>query len=73
MQHLKNTDKQGAWVAQLVKRPTSAQVMISWFVGSSPVSGSVLTAQSLEPAWDSVSPSFSAPPPPALCLSRSQK
>ena len=38
----------GAWVAQSVKRPTSAQVMISRFVGSSPVSGSVLTAQSLE-------------------------
>ena len=40
----------GAWVAQLVERLTSAQVMISRFVGSSPASGSVLTAQSLEPA-----------------------
>ena len=49
----------GAWVAQLVKRLTSAQVVISWFVGSSPVSGSVLTAQSLEPASDSVSLSAS--------------
>ena len=47
----------GAWVAQSVKYPTSAQVMISWLVSSSPVSGSVLTAQILEPAWDSVSPS----------------
>ena len=37
----------GAWVAQLVKRLSSAQVMISRFVGLSPVSGSVLTAQSL--------------------------
>ena len=37
----------GAWVAQLVKRPTSAQVMISQFVGSSPTSGSVLTTWSL--------------------------
>ena len=46
------------WVAQLVRRPTSAQVMISQFVGSSPVSGSVLMAQSLEPASDSVSPSL---------------
>ena len=54
----------GAWVAQSVKRPTSAQVMISWFVSSSPASGSVLTAQSLEPGSDSVSPS--APPPLAL-------
>ena len=52
----------GAWVAQLVERPTSAQVMISRFVSSSPASGSVLTAQSLEPALDSVSPPLSAPP-----------
>ena len=48
-----------AWVAQLVKRPTSAQVMISQFMGSSPMLGSVLTAQSLEPASDSVSPYIS--------------
>ena len=47
----------GAWVAQSVKPPTLAQVMISQFVSMSPVSGSVLTAQSLEPALDSVSPS----------------
>ena len=33
-----------AWVTQLVKRPTSAQVMISRVMGSSPVSGSTLTA-----------------------------
>ena len=45
----------GTWVAQWVKCPTSAQVMISWFVGWSPTSGSVLSAQSLEPASDSVS------------------
>ena len=36
---------QGAWVAQPVERPTSAQVTISWFSSSSPVSGSVLTAE----------------------------
>ena len=48
----------GAWVAQLAKRPTPAQVMISQFVSSSPASGSVLTAQSLEPSSDSVSPSL---------------
>ena len=48
----------GAWVAQSVERPTSAQVMISWSVGSSPASGSVLMAQSLEPVSDSVSPSL---------------
>ena len=48
----------GAWVAQSVKRLTSAQVMISRSVSSSPASGSVLTAQSLEPVSDSVSPSL---------------
>ena len=42
---------------------TLARVMISWFVGSSPESGSVLTAQSLKPASDSESLS--------LCLSLS--
>ena len=51
----------GAWVAQSVKRPTSAQVLISQSLSSSPVSGSVLTAQSLEPVSDSVSPSVSLP------------
>ena len=65
----------GAWVAPSVGRPTSAQVMISQFVGSSPVSGSGLTARSLEPASDSGSPSLSAPPPlvPYLCLSKMNK
>ena len=58
-------------MAQSVKRPTSAQVMISRFVGSSPASGSVLATQSLEPASDSVSPSLSAPPLPVLSLSLS--
>ena len=48
----------GAWVAQSVKHPTSAQVMISQSMSSSPASGSVLTAQSLEPVSDSVSPSL---------------
>ena len=54
--------------------------MISWFLSSSPASGSVLAAQSLEPvsvltaqslerALDSVSPSLSALPPLMLCLS----
>ena len=52
-----------------VERLTSAQVMLSRFMGSSPASGSVLTAQGLEPASDSVSPSLSVPPPLVLCLS----
>ena len=71
--HLKKSYHQGTWVAQSVKRPTLAQVMISWSVSSSPVSGSVRTARSLEPVSDSVSPSLSAPPPFMLCLSLSQK
>ena len=50
-------------MAQLVKCLTSAQVMVSQSVGSSPASGSVLTAQSLEPISDSVSLCLSAPPP----------
>ena len=60
-------------MAQSVERPTLAQVMISGFVSSSPTSGYVLTAQSLEPASDSVSPSLSASPLLVLCLSLSQK
>ena len=48
-------------MAQSVKRPTLAQLMISRFVSLSPSSGSVLTAQSLEPASDSVSPPLSIP------------
>ena len=36
----------GAWVAQSVKRLTLAQVMISWFMSSSPAWGSLLSAQS---------------------------
>ena len=60
----------GAWVARSVEHPTSAQVMISRFVGSSPELGSVLTAWSLDPASDSVSPSLSSPPPLVLYLSQ---
>ena len=71
--HLLKKNCRGAWVAQSVKRPTSAQVTISRSVSSSPASGSGLMAQSLEPASDSVSPSLSAPPPFMLCLSLSQK
>ena len=56
-------------MAQLVKRWTSAQVMISGLVSLSPLLGSVLTVQSLERASDSVSPSLSALPLLALCLS----
>ena len=62
----------GDRVALLVQRPAPAQVTILRFVGSSPVSGSVLTAHSLTPVSDSVSLSFSAPPLLMLSLSASQ-
>ena len=58
-------------MAQLVKLLTWGQVMISQFVSSGPAKGSVLTAQSLETASDSESPSRSAPPMLMLCLSLS--
>ena len=51
----KMSSSRGAWMAQSVKRPTSAQVMVSWLVSSSPALSSVL---GMEPAWDSVSPSL---------------
>ena len=60
-------------VAQQVNCLTSAQVMLSQFVSSSPVLGSVLTAQSPEPAWDSVSPSLSLPLPNLCSVSLSLK
>ena len=58
-------------MAQPIEHPTSARVMVSWSVGSCPALGSVLTAQSVEPASDSVSPSLSAPLPLVLRLSLS--
>ena len=63
-------------MAQLVKRSASAQVMISQLVGLSPTLGSVLTAQNLDPASDSVSPSLSLPLPAhilSLSLSKINK
>ena len=59
-------------MAQSVERLTLAQVVISRFMSLSPVSGSVLTAQSLVPASESVSSSFSIPPlfVLSLCLSK---
>ena len=58
-------------MAQAVKHLTSARVINSWFVSSSPALVSVLTAQSLEPAPDSVSPPLSALPMLMLRLSLS--
>ena len=59
--------KRGAWVAQSVKRPTSARYDLA-VREFEPASGSRLMAQSLGPVSDSVSPSLSAPPPFMLCL-----
>ena len=58
-------------MAQSVKYTTSAQVMISPLVSSSPALSSVLTAQSPEPASDCVSLSFC--PSPAYALSLKNK
>ena len=63
----------GAWVAQSVELPTSAQVTISRFVSLGPASGSVLTARSLEPASDSVSLSLCPSPVHTLSLSKINK
>ena len=63
-------DVRGAWVAQSVKHPTPAQVMILRWVSSSSTSGSVLTAQSLELASESVCLSLCPSPAHALCLSK---
>ena len=72
----KSTDHQertiiptGRWGGSIGQPPTSAQVTISRFVSSSPALGSAPAARGLEPAWDSGSPSFFAPPLLALCFS----
>ena len=71
---VQNLQTEGAWVAQSVKCLTLAQVMISQFMSSSPTLGCVLTAQSLELALDSMSPSLSLPLPHSCsgCLSQIQ-
>ena len=61
--------KRGGHLGGSVKHLPSAQVMILQFVSLGPASDSVLTAQNLEPALDSVSPSLSAPSPLVLSLS----
>ena len=54
----------GVWVAQSVKHPTLAQVMISQFMSSAPTSGSLLSGQSL---LGILCPLLSAPPP-LMCM-----
>ena len=58
--------QRGTWVAQLVKHPTSAQVMILWLVSLSSVWGSALTAWNL---LGILPPSFSLPLPCLHALS----
>ena len=70
-QNILKTKNQGHLGASVRWAPNFTRVMISQFVGSSPTSGSVLTARSLEPASDSVSPSPC--PSSAHALSLSQK
>ena len=60
-------------MAQSVEHLTSAQVTMSGLVSASPAVASVLTAQNPEAALESLSPSLSAPPLPALCLSLKNK
>ena len=62
-----------AWIAQLVECLTLSQVITSQFMGSRTVLGSGLTAQSLEPTSDSVSPSLSAPSALTFCFSLNLK
>ena len=71
MTKAKGKQSRDAGGAQSVERPTSARVRISPSVSSSPGSGSVLMARSLEPASDSVSPSLCPSPTCALSLSPS--
>ena len=55
-------------MAQLVECPALGQAMIPCFVGSTLTSGSVVTAGSLEPTSESVSPSFCPSPTRTLSL-----
>ena len=71
MLEVKKKKTRGTWVAQSVNRPTSAQVMISQFVSSSRAWCYVLTARTLEPTSDSMSPPFSTPTLLTLCVSLS--
>ena len=68
---LKCQQGRGTRVARLVEHLTSAQVMISRFVSSSPTSGSLLSAVGAGPALDPLSPSLClSPPSPPVALSQ---
>ena len=55
-------------MAQSVKHPSSAQIMISLFLSSSTPVRFLLTAQNVEPALDFVSVSLCLSPPLPLSL-----
>ena len=63
----------GAWVAPSVKRPTSAQVMISRSVSSSPASGSMLTQLRAWSLFQILCLPLSDPPPFMLSVSKINK
>ena len=64
---------QGAWWLSQLSIQLPLKVMISLFMGLSPVLGSVLTAQSLDPASYSVSVSLCPSPAGVLSLSLKNK
>ena len=66
---VKRKKKEGRLGGSASEASDLAQVMISQFVSSSSVSGSLLTAQSLEPASDSGSPSLPLPDSHSISLS----
>ena len=68
-----NESFRSTWMTQSSEHLTLAQIMISQSVSSSPASGSVLTAWSLEPVSDSVTPPLCPFLAHALSLSVSQK
>ena len=70
---MKIKDSRGAWVAQLVELLTSAQVMVSHFMSSSPVLGSVLTNSSEPGTCFGFCLSLSPSPTHVLCLSKINK
>ena len=63
-----NQNQLGVFKENLLGHLGGSVGLASEFVGSSPRLASVLTAQSLESASDSVSPSLSAHPSLMLCL-----
>ena len=67
---VETSEERGTWVAQSVKLPTPNFGFDLTVPGIKPSMG--LLTDSMEPPWDSLSPSLSAPPPLMLFLSLSQ-